>query len=83
MIEKEDPMQQTESPLVAKPSNFLKTTDDSPTLTRKTAIEMADFGAWYGDFQALRDLTLAIPEKRVTALHRSQRLRQEHAAQVD
>ena len=67
MIEKEDSMQQTESPLVAKPSNFLKTTDDSLTLTRKSAVEMADFGAWYGDFQALRDLTLAIPEKRVTA----------------
>ncbi len=67
MIEKEDSMQQTESPKVATPSTFLRTTDESHPVKRKTAIDMSDFGAWYGDFQALRNLTLAIPEKRVTA----------------
>ncbi len=31
------------------------------------AIRVADFNAWYGDFQALRDLTMDIPARRVTA----------------
>lgn len=30
-------------------------------------ITIKDFSAWYGDFQALHNLTLTIPEKRVTA----------------
>ena len=31
------------------------------------AININDFSAWYGDFQALHNLSLQIPEKRVTA----------------
>ncbi|MCH2177510.1 MAG: phosphate ABC transporter ATP-binding protein PstB [Mariniblastus sp.] len=34
---------------------------------RASMIEMQSFNAWYGDFQALCDLNLAVPEKRVTA----------------
>ena len=30
-------------------------------------ISISDFCAWYGDFQALHNLNLEIPEKRVTA----------------
>jgi len=32
-----------------------------------TAIEVANFNAWYGDFHALLNLNMVIPEKRVTA----------------
>ncbi|MBL4686826.1 MAG: hypothetical protein JKY37_19670, partial [Nannocystaceae bacterium] len=31
------------------------------------AIEVAGFDAWYGDFQALKNLNMVIPEKRITA----------------
>jgi phosphate transport system ATP-binding protein len=31
------------------------------------AIEVAGFDAWYGDFHALKDLNMVIPEKRITA----------------
>jgi phosphate transport system ATP-binding protein len=31
------------------------------------AVLMADFNAWYGDFQALRDVNIEVPEKCVTA----------------
>ncbi|MEZ6191774.1 MAG: phosphate ABC transporter ATP-binding protein PstB [Phycisphaerales bacterium] len=31
------------------------------------AIEVAHFNSWYGDFHALQDLNMIIPEKRVTA----------------
>ena len=41
-----------------KPSDGLET---NPMITIK------NFSAWYGDFKALHDLTLSIPEKRVTA----------------
>lgn len=34
----------------------------------ETAISVRGFSAWYGDFQALHDLTFNMPEKRVTAL---------------
>ena len=33
----------------------------------RLAIEVADFNSWYGDFQALIDMNMVIPEKRVTA----------------
>ena len=58
-------------------------TQDSPTLSKhskvfaerpsrndtetKSMIGIKDFSAWYGDFQALHNLTLDIPENRVTA----------------
>ena len=38
--------------------------DDSAT---KAMIQIKDFSAWYGDFQALHNLTMEIPENRVTA----------------
>ncbi len=40
-------------------------TDSDPSST--DVITMRDFSSWYGDFQALHNLNLAIPEKRVTA----------------
>jgi len=33
----------------------------------RPAIEVAAFNSWYGDFHALKDLNLVIPEKRITA----------------
>lgn len=33
----------------------------------KPAIEVATFNSWYGDFHALKDLNMVIPEKRITA----------------
>ncbi len=36
-------------------------------LPLKMMITIRDFNAWYGDFQALHNLTLNIPEKQVTA----------------
>ncbi|GAB4193893.1 MAG: phosphate ABC transporter ATP-binding protein PstB [Phycisphaeraceae bacterium] len=33
----------------------------------RTAIEVANFNAWYGNFHALKNLNLVIPEKRITA----------------
>ena len=60
-------MSQIDSPMVSKPSVFMKASDQQPFLEDDNAIEMKDFSAWYGDFQALHDLNLKIPEKRVTA----------------
>jgi phosphate transport system ATP-binding protein len=34
---------------------------------QEVAIRMVDFGAWYGEFQAVRNMTVDIPEKQVTA----------------
>ena len=33
----------------------------------KTAVTVRNFNSWYGDFQALKNLNMDIPEKRVTA----------------
>lgn len=44
-----------------------KTTHDLPVDDARPAIEVTKFDAWYGDFQALINLNLVIPEKRVTA----------------
>ena len=64
-----DKMSQTDAPMVSKPTTFMKTAETPQTLDqKKTSIQMDNFSAWYGDFQALQDLSLAIPEKRVTAL---------------
>jgi phosphate transport system ATP-binding protein len=43
-----------------------KTTPDSGP-PPATAVHIARLSTWYGDFQALRDITLEIPEKSVTA----------------
>ncbi len=55
------------APEISGPTRFLP----NEKVTRpdeKTAIELSRFDAWYGDFQALEQLELSIPEKRVTAL---------------
>jgi len=64
-MEQED-MNQLAAPSVAKPSLFMPTADGKST-AENMMVEMKDFCAWYGDFQALHDLNLSIPEKRVTA----------------
>ncbi len=38
-----------------------------PVDDARPAIEVADFNSWYGDFHALLNLNMVIPEKRVTA----------------
>ncbi len=38
-----------------------------PSRPGETTIEITNFNAWYGDFQALHDLSLSIPKHRVTA----------------
>jgi phosphate transport system ATP-binding protein len=48
-------------------TTFLQIDDDSTDSTGAAAISLLDFSAWYGDFQALHDLRLEIPEKRVTS----------------
>lgn len=40
---------------------------DKEESTTPSVITMEGFSSWYGDFQALHDLKLAIPENRVTA----------------
>jgi phosphate transport system ATP-binding protein len=32
------------------------------------ALQLREFHAWYGDFHVLKDITMAVPDKRVTAL---------------
>jgi len=49
-------------------SKFLSSPSDSESSEPQTnIISMKDFCAWYGDFQALHNLKLDIPENRVTA----------------
>jgi len=49
-------------------SKFLSSPSDSESSEHQTnIISMEDFCAWYGDFQALHNLKLDIPENRVTA----------------
>ena len=51
-------------------SNHAKVISDRPQLDEpktKSMIRIQDFSAWYGTFQALHNLTLDIPENRVTA----------------
>lgn len=55
------------APEISGPTRFLPhEKPDRPH--EKVAIELSGFDAWYGDFQALDQLELSIPEKRVTAL---------------
>ena len=51
-------------------SQFLSSSSDSESGSEQehpNIISMEDFCAWYGDFQALHNLKLDIPENRVTA----------------
>lgn len=58
----------TNEPRIAtkKPTQFMAAESETKP-ERASMIEMQSFNAWYGDFQALCDLNLAVPEKRVTA----------------
>ncbi len=59
-------MNQTETIAVAKPTTFMVSSEPDQT-SENIMVEMRNFNAWYADFQALHDLNLSIPEKRVTA----------------
>ena len=59
-------MIQTEAPTVAKPTTFMLPAETEP-FAGDVMIEMKNFNAWYAIFQALHNLNLSIPEKRVTA----------------
>jgi len=52
--------------LVDSPTSGL--TDGSRDGTGRTVVEARDVDVWYGDTQALSDITLGIPEQQVTAL---------------
>ena len=52
----------------SKPRNMpVATTTDQESTTGKTMIHIKDLCAWYGDFQALHDISLDIRENEVTA----------------
>ena len=59
-------MIQTEAPTVSRPTTFMVRSEQDQG-AENVMIEMKNFSAWYADFQALHDLNLSIPEKRVTA----------------
>ena len=48
-------------------STFLPKPESDSADPPPSIISMEDFCAWYGDFQALHNLKLDIPENRVTA----------------
>ena len=50
-----------------QPNFQLRTSDSESDQHLPNVISMEDFCAWYGDFQALHNLKLDIPENRVTA----------------
>lgn len=60
-------MNQTEPVPVSKPTIFLPATGKRPTIEHSVAIELSDFSAWYGDFQAIENVSLTIPQNQVTA----------------
>jgi phosphate transport system ATP-binding protein len=45
-----------------------KTVRTDPVPDEESVITIKDFNLWYGDFQALKDVTLTIPKNKVTAL---------------
>ena len=45
----------------------LKTSDLQTAEQAPTLIDIQNFNCWYGDFQACKDISMAIPDKRVTA----------------
>ena len=42
-------------------------TQDAPSGASNVAISIRDFNLWYGDFQALKHISLDIPKNRATA----------------
>jgi len=61
------PMNELETTMVSKPTTFIPPGDERDSNEKTIVIEMDEFSAWYGDFQALHHLKLAVPEKRVTS----------------
>ena len=59
-------MVQIKTPTVSGPTAFMGPSEQDH-VAENVMIEMQNFSAWYADFQALHDLNLSIPEKRVTA----------------
>jgi phosphate transport system ATP-binding protein len=57
-------MSQAEFVEQRKPTTTPRPADE---VAQKTMIRIAQLNAWYGDFQALHQVTLEIPEKRVTS----------------
>jgi phosphate transport system ATP-binding protein len=51
----------------SEPENASVSGPDQAGDEQKTAVAIENFNAWYGSFQALRDIDLSMPEKRVTA----------------
>ncbi len=54
-------------PQAAVPEAADSSRPDDPMADEQIAIRVEQFNAWYGDFQALNNIGLRIPEKRVTA----------------
>jgi len=52
---------------MADASAATESKSDSESTPDKTLIHIDHFNAWYGDFQALHDLSLEIPRRKVTA----------------
>jgi phosphate transport system ATP-binding protein len=50
-----------------KPATSSTATIDPPASRTQTAIKIESFNAFYGDFQALHDINLEVPEKQVTS----------------
>jgi phosphate transport system ATP-binding protein len=53
---------------VEDPAEVLATETSAPQETAQQKIEVSDLNVYYGDNHALKDVDLAIPERRVTAL---------------
>jgi len=56
---------ESEEPLV---DQSITTGDTGRSMGNETIIETRDLNVWYGDDQALQDITMEIPEQQVTAL---------------
>lgn len=63
MIEKLCMTEQIEAPSNSR----VPTESDQQEASSPTSIEIKQLSAWYGNFQALHDVSLNVPEKRVTA----------------
>jgi len=61
--------QQVSSSRVATPSLQVafEDTDDAVERAQPVALKLRRFNAWYGDFHAIHDINMDMPEKRVTA----------------
>ncbi len=55
-------------PTLSIPIVAVSPDDSAPIAQIMPSISIKDFSAWYGDFQALKNITLEIPRERITAL---------------